>query len=59
MKDGRELVFAADMPKDTANDVIDVCREYPEIANVLCGLESAYCQRGTMSQAFFDLTGVS
>ena len=38
MKDGRELVFAADMPKDTANDVIDVCREYPEIANVLCGL---------------------
>lgn len=58
VKDGRELVFAADMPKDTVNDVIDVCREYPEIANVLCGLESAYCQRGTVSQAFFDLTGI-
>lgn len=58
VKDKTELVFAADMTKDTVDEVIDVCREYSEIANVLCGLESAYCQRGTVSQAFFDLTGV-
>lgn len=38
--------------------LIDVCREYPEVLNVLCGVESAYCQRGTVSQAFFDLTGI-
>ena len=38
--------------------VIDVCREYPEVKNVLCGLHSAYCQRGTVSQAFFDLTHI-
>lgn len=58
VKDREELVFTADMPKDTVDEVIDVCREYPEIANVLCGVDSAYCQRGTVSRAFFDLTGI-
>lgn len=58
VKDGRELVFTADMPKETVDSVIDVCREYPEIQNVLCGVESAYCQRGSVSQEFFDLTGI-
>lgn len=58
VKDGKELVFTADMPKSVVDAVIDVCREYPEISNVLCGVESAYCQRGTVSQEFFDLTAV-
>ena len=58
VKDQRELVFAADMPKDTVDFVIDVCREYPEVSNVLCGVESAYCERGTVSQEFFDLTKI-
>ena len=58
VKDQRELVFAADMPKDTVDFVIDVCREYPEVSNVLCGVDSAYCERGTVSQEFFDLTKI-
>lgn len=58
VKDRGELAFTADMPKDTVDEVIDVCREYPEIENVLCGVDSAYCQRGTVSQAFFNLTGI-
>lgn len=58
IKDRQELVFTADMPKETVDFVIDVCREYPEVCNVLCGVNSAYCQKGTVSQAFFDLTGV-
>lgn len=58
VKDQRELVFTADMSKDIVDEVIDVCREYTEISNVLCGLDSAYCQRGTVSQAFFELTAV-
>ena len=58
VKDQKELVFTADMSKETVNDVIDVCREYPEILNVLCGVESAYCQRGTVSQEFYDLTTI-
>lgn len=45
VKDRQELIFAADMPKETVDSVIDVCREYPEILNVLCGQNSAYCQR--------------
>lgn len=58
VKDQKELVFAADMPKETVNSVIDVCREYPEILNVLCGLDSAYCERCSVTQAFFNLTGI-
>jgi Cof subfamily protein (haloacid dehalogenase superfamily) len=58
VKDRTELVFTAEMPKETVDFVIDLCREYAEISNVLCGLESAYCERGTVSQEFFELTGV-
>lgn len=58
VKDHTELVYTADMPKEIVNFVIDLCREYPEILNVLCGVESAYCQRGTVDQEFFDLTGI-
>ena len=54
VKDNKELVFTADMAKDVVNEVIDLCREYPEISNVLCGLDSAYCERGTVSQAFLN-----
>ena len=46
------------MPKETVDFVIDVCREYPEVLNVLCGVNSAYCERGTVSQDFFDLTSI-
>ena len=58
VKDRKDILFTADMPKETVDAVIDVCREYPEVLNVLCGVESAYCQRGTVSLAFFDLTGI-
>lgn len=36
VKDGKELVFTADMPKSVVDAVIDVCREYPEISNFVC-----------------------
>lgn len=58
VKDRKEVVFTADMPKETVDFVIDVCREYPEVLNVLCGVESAYCERGTVSQEFFELTNI-
>ncbi|MBC5689300.1 HAD family hydrolase [Mediterraneibacter sp. NSJ-55] len=58
VKDGTELVFTADMPKETVDFVIDICREYTEIWNVLCGRESAYCERGNVSQEFFERTGI-
>lgn len=58
VKDKNKLIFAADMPKETVDFVIDVCGEYPEISNVLCGVDSAYCQRGTVSQAFFEHTKI-
>lgn len=58
VKDRKELIFTADMPKETVDFVIDLCREYPEISNVLCGRDSAYCQRKTVSQEFFELTSI-
>lgn len=58
VKDHSEMVFAADMPGETVDAIIDVCREYPRIQNVMCGVNSAYCERGTVSQEFFQLTGI-
>lgn len=58
VKDREEVVFTADMPKETVELVIDLCREYPEISNVLCGVSGAYCERGAVSEEFFELTGI-
>ncbi len=58
VKDRTEIVFTANMPKDTVDFVIDVCRQYPEIQNVLCGVKSAYCERGAVSKEFFELTNI-
>ena len=58
VKDRNDLIFSADIPKSIVWEVIDVCREYPEIKMVLCGADSAYCQRGTVSQDFYDLTAI-
>lgn len=56
--DGREVVYTASMPREHVEYIIDVCREYPDVKNVLCGVKSAYCQRGTVDQDFFDLTRI-
>lgn len=58
VRDRDELIFTAQIPKGTADAVIDVCRAYPDISTVVCGLESAYCQRGTVSRDFYNLTGI-
>lgn len=58
VKDRRELIFTANMSKETVDLVIDVCREYPDISNVLCEVNSAYCQRGAVSLEFFELTNI-
>ncbi len=58
VKDRKELIFTADMPKETVDSVIGLCREYPEILTVLCGVDSAYCQHKTVSQEFFELTNI-
>lgn len=54
VKDRTEIVYAANVPKETVHFVIDLCREYPEIQTILCGIDSAYCQRGTVSEDFFN-----
>ena len=56
VKDKKELVFAADMPEETVHSVVDLCRESPEVLTVMCGMDSAYCQRGAVSPEFFELT---
>ena len=58
VKDRSELVFAADVPKETVDEVIDLCREYPDIINILCGVDSAYCERRAVSHEFAELTKI-
>lgn len=48
-----ELIFAADIPKATVDFVVDVCRGLPNVVNFMCGVESAYCERGRCSEEFF------
>lgn len=58
VKDKEELVFSADIPKKTIMSVLELCKKYPEVKNVMCGRNSAYCERGTVSEEFFELTNI-
>lgn len=58
VKDKSELIYTADMPKETVDLIIDTCHEYPETKMVICGLESAYCERGAVDQDFFDMMSI-
>lgn len=58
VKDKEELVFSANIPKETVHSVPEICKKYPEIKNVMCGLNSAYCEREAVSKDFFDLTNI-
>lgn len=42
VKDRKELVFTANMQTETVDFTIDLCREYPEVLNVLCGRRSTF-----------------
>ena len=56
VRDRDRLVFAARMPRPTVERVLEVCGAHPDIRMVMCGMRSAYCQRGSVSQAYFDYT---
>lgn len=58
VKDKDELVFSANISREAISRVLQTCKEHPEIKNVMCGLKSAYCERGSVSQDFFELTNV-
>lgn len=58
VKDKEELIFSADMPKEAITSVLELCKKHPEIKNVMCGVNSAYCERGTVSDEFFELTNI-
>lgn len=58
VKDKEALLFSAAIPPEAVQSVLELGKKYPEIKNVMCGLNSAYCERGTVSESFFDLTNV-
>lgn len=58
VKDKQEVVFSANMSKEAIKLTLELCKNYPEIKNVMCGLNSAYCERGTVSEDFFELTNI-
>lgn len=58
VKDEDTMVFAADMDRRAVERVLDLHEEHPEINLILCGYESAYCQRGTVTQEYFDFVHI-
>lgn len=54
--DHSEIIFKASISNDIVNKVSEICADYPEIKNVMCGVKSAYCERGTVDDDFFALT---
>lgn len=56
VKDKEETVFSANISREAILKTLSLCKKYPEIKNVMCGLRSAYCERGTVSDDFFELT---
>lgn len=58
VKDRKELVYTANISKKIVDAVIDMCRQYPEMKMVLCGVRRAYCQRGAVDHAFYDLASI-
>ena len=57
VKDHSELIFSAGISKSTVDFVIDFCNDYSDVQLLLCGLNSAYIQRGS-AQKFFDLMAI-
>lgn len=51
-----ERLFTQEMAEPTIQAMIDFAHHHSEIKMVMCGAQSAYCERGTVDQAFFDLT---
>lgn len=58
VRDLDTLVFASAMDLQVVRDVIETLDKDPAIQTVLCGVESAYCQRGKVDQAFYDLSSI-
>ena len=52
---GKQL-FTQEMSKQTIREMIDFAHQHPEIKMVMCGADSAYCERRTVDQNFFKLT---
>lgn len=48
-----ELIFAADIPKATADFAVDACKEISGVQIFICGVRSAYCERGNVPEDVF------
>lgn len=53
IKDCKELVFAGKASRQTVETVIGWLRAHPKVKVVMCGVNSAYVERGT-SETFFE-----
>lgn len=53
--DENQDVFITNMKEEVVDTMIEICHENPEISSVLCGATSAYCEKGKVSQKYFDI----
>ena len=54
VEDRGELIFSANIPKETVAYVAEVCKDFPDISVFLCGVKSAYAQRDIVKQKDLD-----
>ncbi len=49
-----QLLFSANISREAVEKTLELLKMHPETKTVMCGLKSAYCQRGTVSAEFFE-----
>ncbi|WP_210618354.1 Cof-type HAD-IIB family hydrolase [Mammaliicoccus lentus] len=58
VKDKEEVIFSANISSKAVKKVLDLFKNYSDIQNVMCGVRSAYCEKGKVSEDFFNLTNI-
>ena len=58
VKDKDTMIFSQQISREVVEKVIDLCLSHPEIDMLMCGLDSAYCQKGTVSQELFETMSI-
>lgn len=50
-----KTLYINEMKPDITQEMIEFSHRHPEIKMVMCGVNSAYCERGKISQKFFEV----
>lgn len=52
VKEKNQLLFSADISREAVFSTLKICKNHPDIKNVMCGLKSAYCEKERLVRLF-------